>query len=128
MFDGCARPKKTRGLCQGHYKQWRDGRELKPLHMPTYRYKHGGYVRLRNPSHANADVSGNVLEHVKVMSDFLGRPLRKDETVHHINGVRDDNRIENLQLWVSRHPRGQRMEDLVRFAREILRDYGDEVD
>ena len=53
---------------------------------------------------------------VKRLPDFVeqGRPLLADESVHHRNGVRDDNRLENLELWSSSHPSGQRVADKVR--------------
>lgn len=62
------------------------------------RIKLNGYVLIRNPHHPNAAQDGYVAEHRAVMSECLGRPLRDDEVVHHRNCVRDDNRIENLEL------------------------------
>lgn len=63
-------------------------------------------------------------QHRKVMEDAIGRPLRPEETVHHRNGQRADNRIENLELWSSRHGKGQRVSDKIAFAAEFLELYG----
>lgn len=53
-----------------------------------------------------------VYEHTRMMEQKIGRRLRKGETVHHINGIRHDNRLENLELWATRHGKGQRLSDL----------------
>jgi hypothetical protein len=54
-----------------------------------------------------ADNKGRMLEHRYVMQEHLGRPLTSAETVHHINGNKTDNRIENLQVRNSRHGKGE---------------------
>lgn len=69
----------------------------------------------------------NVPVHRLIMEQILGRYLLHEENVHHINGVRDDNRPENLELWNTSQPSGQRVADKVRWATDILRLYTPEM-
>lgn len=80
---------------------WRGGRYIEPKK---------GYVMIRKPEHPRARANGYVLEHILVAEEILGRPLKPEEEIHHINENRADNRPENLKVyenhkehWVARH-------------------------
>lgn len=64
--------------------------------------KNGGYIAVYNPKHPRSNCSGYVFEHLLVMEKYLGRIIKKEENVHHINGIKDDNRIDNLILFPTR--------------------------
>jgi hypothetical protein len=79
---------------------------------------------IRAPGHPRAVGSGYVCEPIVVMEEMLGRYLLPGESVHHRNGVRDDNRRESLELWTRPQPTGIRATDAVTWARQILERYG----
>lgn len=124
--EGCSKLRHTRTLCSMHTRRMaKYGSTDLPQRAPARYTTKAGYVMVKQPQHPNADRSGYVLEHKLVMSKEIGRPISKGETVHHKNGQRADNRLSNLELWASAHPSGQRVSDLLVFAREIIERYGD---
>ena len=83
-----------------------------------------GYIMVRVPDHPRGPNNGGyVFEHILVMEELLGRYLVKGETVHHRNGVKDDNRPENLELWTRPQPSGIRASDALVWAIRTLRLY-----
>ena len=82
-------------------------------HWKGGKIKNKGYILIHSPEHPACQ--GNkrkyVAEHRLVMENHLGRYLQSSESVHHKNGVKDDNRLENLELWGKSHPHGIRIKD-----------------
>ena len=136
MMVECNRPTDALMLCHQHYKNFvkngRDKEKLKPIGRtttPDLRHVSSkGYVAVVNPSSPYVEGKRKVLEHRMVMADHLKRPLTGAENVHHRNGIRHDNRIENLELWHKAQPCGQRVTDKMQWAKEFLNEYGVEVD
>ena len=101
-------------------------RQLREKGIFTKRTTNYGYVIIHYPEHPNSQKCGRLFEHTYVMSEYLGRPLKPNENVHHINGVRDDNRIENLELWCKSQPSGQRVNEKQAFYVEFISGYNGE--
>ena len=93
-------PGKAQGAPRGEkHKSWQGGR----------RKTEQGYIQVWTNDHPNRNKNNYIYEHRLVMEDTIGRLLAPGEHVHHKNGIRDDNRPENLELWTtSRQPYGQR--------------------
>lgn len=68
----------------------------------NYRVKSGFYTKIRASDHPRRDNKGYVFEHIIVMEKSLGRRLRGKETVHHIDGVKTNNLLNNLMLFPTR--------------------------
>ena len=79
--------------------------------------------KLQTPRAGSGDVQRYVFEHILVAEQLLGRYLEPGESVHHRNGVREDNRPENLELWTKPQPAGIRVSDAIAWALEILDRY-----
>lgn len=131
----CCEPVTGHGLCEMHRQRMKAGRDLSlpkfAKNRPADPYVgnwfdngHGYIVR----NEFGAFTSGRrevrvVFQHRWLMEQKLGRSLLPTESVHHINGVRYDNRLDNLELWSKSQPAGQRVADKVEWATELLKLY-----
>lgn len=111
---GCRKNEHLRGPNSSF---WKGGRQVLK----------SGYVLVYAPGHPNSQKNNRILEHRLVMSQVLGRPLKPHENPHHKNGNKQDNRPDNLELWSTHQPKGQRIEDKTAWAIEWLQEYAPQV-
>ena len=144
IINDCQRPYYGKGYCRYHYDDLQKARCiindcLAPKHRGVHCQHHYYFnKKYGDPLHESKIGKGfideygyrliflngeQVREHRAVMEQYLGRNLLPNENVHHENGVRDDNRIDNLEIWNTSQPAGQRPEDKLLYAKEIISIY-----
>lgn len=131
-YGECTRGMKYGGMCGVHYSRRIKGHDMD---APTYaeqplgvwvvsKYRNQGYVWCYRRNEDGTTDSRH--EHRVVMEEHLGREISASENVHHRNGVRDDNRLENLELWSTAQPAGQRVREKLEFYLDFIQRYGND--
>lgn len=133
--NGCNKPIHCRSVCVScyrkiHYQEHEKNRRYpngiskeRECAIGTKRVTNEGYIDIKIPSDHSSLSRDWMKEHRYVMEIFLGRKLLPEENIHHINGDKTDNRLENLELWITKQPKGQRPIDLIEYAEWIIKTY-----
>lgn len=136
--NGCDAPIHCKSICSSCYRKWHYEKKERKRRYPngiskerevpigTIKPDSYGYLRIKVESGKGEGNRDWAKHHRYVMEQNLGRPLESFENVHHINGNKQDNRIENLELWITSQPKGQRLQDLIEYAKWILKKYNNE--